>query len=109
MPNDPWTATINNWPLCESPTYPAGTHTLTLDASVTNSTFLFDQIRYLPLANQSSTLTSATVIVEHNDPDITYVTQDWQPLTSSAMMTVKAGSVMTAKFNGASPSSRLLN
>ncbi|KAJ2921856.1 hypothetical protein H1R20_g15236, partial [Candolleomyces eurysporus] len=48
----------------------------------------------------SSSLTGATVIVEHNDPTVQYASGNWQKLTESAMMTLQTGAVVTVKFTG---------
>lgn len=101
QPSTPYTASINNWLLCESPNYTPGQYTLTLNTVSTQNTNLwFDQVRYLPLANMSSSLTDAAVIVEHNDPTVQYPSGSWQVLANSAMMTLQTGAVMTVKFNG---------
>ncbi|KAJ3527680.1 hypothetical protein NMY22_g9690 [Coprinellus aureogranulatus] len=100
----PWTSWQNNYPLCSTYNQTFGRHTLTLNVSAANErTFYVDSIRFLPLANLTSELDHATVVIDQLDSSITYTPpDDWQPMqeTPEVILTLQPGASMSVNFTG---------
>ncbi|KAK7051257.1 hypothetical protein VNI00_004757 [Paramarasmius palmivorus] len=103
---------ITNNLLCEASGLASGTHVLTVDVAIGNSTtqvFWFDKIEYVPPDWQDSGLEGEILKIDSSDPSIRYDngTGSWQERPAGGLIantTDVAGESLSFKFNGTSVS-----
>ena len=91
---------LNNCLLCSQNNLVDGPHTLTINVTVAQAqTFWFDDIRYVPSANDS--LEHAAVEIDALDPQLQYG-PGWKAYNENSMQTQTTNSIFTYSFIGAS-------
>jgi len=87
----------NNWVFCEADSLSDGRHTVTLRATVSQSTLWFDRILYSP--SSSVNLDSSLILVDASDSAVHY-SSGWQAMRDIGQLTLQGGAKVTVDFSG---------
>ncbi|KAF8801614.1 hypothetical protein BYT27DRAFT_7114517 [Phlegmacium glaucopus] len=93
----------NKWNFCSYGSLLDGPHIITVNVTVQNQTFWFDNIQYVPSA--SVPLDQEIILVESQDPQLQYGQGQWQSLADSVPnmnMTLVSGATLNFSFVGVS-------
>lgn len=98
--DSPYQYPENNWEFCRSTSLTDGPHTITVNATVTESqTFWFDRIEYTP--STSVSLANKTILLNNLDPAIQFST-GWNDYAEIGNWTQTQGSLVALNFYGMS-------